>query len=628
MTFDVGSCVWVWFLRGLACAVPLGLALALGKLRFVSPTTRLWVWRAAMVKCLLEATGVLSLVPAINELSGPMQTGWSVVFGPMRSAVGTFPIAFMLPMLAVSGIVLNYLLGQARQTRRWLRTTNLASDQNLRDRYHEVARAMDCWSLPPLLESRQAPGPLVAGWPKVGLVLPDIPAGSLVGEEADMLLGHELAHARNKDSFWSVVSWLLIFVFPFQPLAWVAAREQRVVAEQASDSRVVKGLDVAPADYARFLAKASTLWRLESVNGLLSAGMVGSKRLLLRRVSSLGEQSNPAAIGTLCSTVICLVVLAPVRIDTPLTWSPLWLGRPADVPRFDVKTLDPPAPFKESRASSLNNAGQVAVNFHLWKVQCGAGVWTPGKGLRLMNGGSETPCTSAEGISDDGTCAGTCSYPAYGGCLAAYWPGSQVTPVWTGHPGGTPIGGWAIALGRPGEVAGTADLGRAWKQTQDGRRVWLGLPQGWTTWSVVRGGNSDGCFCGAASSRYFWQDDSAPLVAVLWEPSGNALALGWLPGDVQSFAHGINRGLTVVGWSGGPDRKRAFRWTRQDGMQLLQAVSGYANSQALKVNSSGWIVGSAWNTNSEKVGVLWSPDGRAHLLDTLLNLKGVKVAPG
>jgi probable HAF family extracellular repeat protein len=104
----------------------------------------------------------------------------------------------------------------------------------------------------------------------------------------------------------------------------------------------------------------------------------------------------------------------------------------------------------------------------------------------------------------------------------------------------------------------------------------------------------------SASVRVVW------LAVVLWLGLGlvstrTALAqagyvvqdLGTLPGDTSSVAWAINERGDVVGWSAGPNGRRAFVYTDANGMVALPGLPGRPFALARDINESGVIVGTA-----------------------------------
>lgn len=114
--------------------------------------------------------------------------------------------------------------------------------------------------------------------------------------------------------------------------------------------------------------------------------------------------------------------------------------------------------------------------------------------------------------------------------------------------------------------------------------------------------------------------------ARLWEASGEAIALGFLPGGSVSTALGVSAsGRLVVGQSGstavGAGLREAFRWHPDLGMHPLEPIppSESRESAALATSDANVVVGWYRSTPGETAAFLWTPaigrvDLKAHLI--------------
>jgi uncharacterized membrane protein len=90
-------------------------------------------------------------------------------------------------------------------------------------------------------------------------------------------------------------------------------------------------------------------------------------------------------------------------------------------------------------------------------------------------------------------------------------------------------------------------------------------------------------------------DDLGPPVAALWSAEDGALeVLGTLGGDA-SEAMDVNDAGVIVGGSGlpgpsGDQRAGAFRWTREDGMSVLELPADVVDAEAVAINERDEIL--------------------------------------
>jgi len=113
------------------------------------------------------------------------------------------------------------------------------------------------------------------------------------------------------------------------------------------------------------------------------------------------------------------------------------------------------------------------------------------------------------------------------------------------------------------------------------------------------------------------------LTALLTAVAGSAFAaeapfvpfdLGTLGGNAS--AHAVNNSGRVVGVVAGA-RFRAFSWTSAEGMIDLGTLGCSGESEAIAVNASGQVVGSATTCDSSDHAFSWTPRGGMIDLGTL-----------
>jgi len=139
----------------------------------------------------------------------------------------------------------------------------------------------------------------------LGVIRPRIYLSSALSEEEmKHILAHENAHLRRKDHLWKPFGYLLLSVYWFNPLCWIAYILLCKDIELACDEKVIK--DMAFDDkkeYSRVLLACATQRRLVSVCPL-AFGEVGVKE----RVKSVLNYKRPAFWITMTAIVAGIVV--------------------------------------------------------------------------------------------------------------------------------------------------------------------------------------------------------------------------------------------------------------------------------------------------------------------------------
>ncbi len=133
--------------------------------------------------------------------------------------------------------------------------------------------------------------------------------------------------------------------------------------------------------------------------------------------------------------------------------------------------------------------------------------------------------------------------------------------------------------------------------------------------NAVFGMNAFGSVVGVSST-------ASGLDAALWSPSGKGTVLQDAGGQGVSFAYAIN----AFGWSvgtsntanGGSD---AVLWSPSGKATVLQDAGGQGNSgvyngsfNGQEINNAGWSVGYSRTASGGSEAVLWSPSGKARVL--------------
>lgn len=151
-----------------------------------------------------------------------------------------------------------------------------------------------------IYQSENVGSPFVLGILKSRIYLPY----SMDGKNLEHVVAHELAHIRRKDHWWKPLGFLLLTVYWFNPLMWMAyillcrdielACDEKVIAELGNEQR---------ADYTQALVACSVNRRMIAACPL-AFGEVGVKD----RVKSIMNYRKPAFWIIVIALVLCVLV--------------------------------------------------------------------------------------------------------------------------------------------------------------------------------------------------------------------------------------------------------------------------------------------------------------------------------
>ncbi|MDE6673806.1 MAG: M56 family metallopeptidase, partial [Acetatifactor sp.] len=139
----------------------------------------------------------------------------------------------------------------------------------------------------------------------LGIFRPGIYLPSDIGQEQmDYVLAHERAHLKRKDHLWKALGYLLLAVYWFHPLVWVAFILLCRDIEVACDEKVIRNLDMSERKaYSRALLSCSQQRRMV-IAYPLAFGEVGVKE----RVRSVLRYKKPAFWAAGAAIAACAVV--------------------------------------------------------------------------------------------------------------------------------------------------------------------------------------------------------------------------------------------------------------------------------------------------------------------------------
>lgn len=139
----------------------------------------------------------------------------------------------------------------------------------------------------------------------LGLVHPRIYLPFCLDQDTmEHVVAHERAHIQRRDHWWKLLAFVLLSVYWFNPLLWLAYLLLCRDIELACDEKVVQGMEPQQrADYSQALLSCSV--RHPAIAACpLAFGEVGVKQ----RVKSVLRYQRPTVLAVAASVVVCIIV--------------------------------------------------------------------------------------------------------------------------------------------------------------------------------------------------------------------------------------------------------------------------------------------------------------------------------
>lgn len=283
------------------------IVLALLVLRLLLKKAPQWLlcslWAIVGIRLIVPISieSIFSLIPSTRTIDTTtysarphIETGFSVLDNPVNNYLGaryyegvTVPqnhfsdILNILSVIWLLGIafMLAYVLISYWSMKRKLKTATLIRD-NIR-------------------QSEWVKSPFI-----LGLIKPQIYLPYGIDESgATYIIAHEQAHLKRRDYLTKLLAFLILSVYWFNPLIWIAYVLLCRDIELACDEKVIKGMETEERRaYSKTLIQNSTKHRLITACPL-AFGEVGIKQ----RVKAVMNYKKPAFWAILAAVIICVV---------------------------------------------------------------------------------------------------------------------------------------------------------------------------------------------------------------------------------------------------------------------------------------------------------------------------------
>ncbi len=268
---------------------------------------------AAPVGASVEAAAVVTprVIPEARSsgVSSPGAVpGPAAVGQPTRSSQGLVRVLFIAWALGCAISLISVAVG-AMRLRALVRAAIPLRDPALRRQADVIRRRMHIRADVQLFSSDIAATPMTGGLWKPVILLPAA-AVKWSPERRAVVLAHEFIHVRRRDVLRQLVRRIVLALYWFHPLGWLAARRAEIASEKACDEEVL-ALGARPSEYARLLL------RLASAHGrrphVLALPLARTSQLETRIVAIL-KRRRPRPSVTRTAVTLTIVGSAAVSV--------------------------------------------------------------------------------------------------------------------------------------------------------------------------------------------------------------------------------------------------------------------------------------------------------------------------
>lgn len=155
-------------------------------------------------------------------------------------------------------------------------------------------------------------GPMVAGWRRPIVVLPQSLLQRLTTGQAEMIVAHELVHVRRGDTLLCLLQYLTAAIWWFHPLVWWANRKTDELAERCCDLEVLGHLRCHPPAYVRSLLRVIEMRK--QVTLIAGAAGVNPSNVTVDRLKWVAVQAGagkPAGRSALLTAILAAMLVLP-----------------------------------------------------------------------------------------------------------------------------------------------------------------------------------------------------------------------------------------------------------------------------------------------------------------------------
>lgn len=238
--------------------------------------------------------------------------------------------------LAGSCFMLLWTVGGLRSVRRMCRDAR-PENGDIKARSDHLSASMGLPPIPVATVERLG-SPILVGWRRPRILLPTCAGERWTSEQIDMVLIHELAHARRRDNLVTFLQRAMEVLFFFNPAVWYLSRRMQQDRETICDRFVLErtGRNLAYAELLLAFCKAPIGSRMVAAMG--EHNLVSRIRFVLTPDAALRVSRRGVALAGLI-VGLCLLSMGVYRtivaIPLPSATRHIALPQPAPVPVED-----------------------------------------------------------------------------------------------------------------------------------------------------------------------------------------------------------------------------------------------------------------------------------------------------
>ncbi|MBT0585454.1 M56 family metallopeptidase [Alteromonas oceanisediminis] len=173
--------------------------------------------------------------------------------------------------------------------------------------YVQWARSVgpQCNSAPVAFYSSRATSPLLFGFFKPIILLPNHFHSQYTATQQQLILEHEASHRANRDHWWNALALVILIVFWFNPLVWLGFRQFRRHQELACDQRVLTGkTEQQRISYAKALLYCAE----HATSNITLNPTFGAKNTMIQRLKLIKQPSRPNRLIVTAAVIFAMAI--------------------------------------------------------------------------------------------------------------------------------------------------------------------------------------------------------------------------------------------------------------------------------------------------------------------------------
>jgi len=240
----------------------------------------------------------------------------------------------------------------------YLRWSIRCIDQNILDRAEVIKNEIAIRTLPKIYICSNLPSPMIIGFSKQYLLLPDI-----IYDDADIdcILRHELVHWKRKDIWYKLLLLVVNSIHWFNPISYLLLREAAEDLEMLCDDFVLKGRGAADCKmYSKVILKAASQKHFHTT--ILSTSFHGGANSLRARLQNIltdKRRNGTVTYITACAAALVvsgLIICLPVNAATIVQLQDKTISIPNSVRGIDVSAYQGEINWEQVASSDIHFA--------------------------------------------------------------------------------------------------------------------------------------------------------------------------------------------------------------------------------------------------------------------------------